>query len=83
MPIQLELHDLGALVTDALGKMRPGEEITIADHGQPVAKIVSVQQIAPQPTSPQRGRGLFKGQIWMADDFDAPLPEEELLEWEK
>ena len=78
MPTQLELHDLGALVTDALEKMRPGEEITIADHGQPVAKIVAVQQDAPQ-----RGRGLFKGQVWMADDFDASLPDNELLEWEK
>jgi antitoxin (DNA-binding transcriptional repressor) of toxin-antitoxin stability system len=78
MATQLELQDLGIPLTDAVEKMRRGEEITIADHGNPVAKIIPFQS----PIS-KRGRGLFKGQIWMAADFNSPLPEEELREWEK
>jgi len=26
---------------------------------------------------------MFKGQVWMADDFNASLSEEELREWER
>lgn len=65
-------------MTFALEKMRQGEEITIADHGNPIARVVPFDSLASK-----RGRGLFKGQIWIAEDFNAPLPEDELSEWEK
>ena len=42
----------------------------IAKAGHPKAKLVPLS-VGNQPRKP----GLWKGQLWIADDFDAPLPE--------
>jgi len=47
-----------------------GEEIIIAQSGKPVARLVLH---SPQPIG--RLPGSAKGKIWMAPDFDAPLPD--------
>ena len=48
-----------------------GETIVTTKYGTPVAKLEPF-------AAPERGRfkfGLMKGEIWMADDFNDPLPE--------
>lgn len=45
-----------------------GEAITLTRHGRPVARIIAV---AGEPARPLIGA--LKGQIMIADDFDAPL----------
>lgn len=55
---------LSALVEEAAA----GGEVIIAKAGRPMAKLVSIR--AGRRRRPGRG----KGRIWMADDFDAPLP---------
>ncbi|MGH7893733.1 MAG: type II toxin-antitoxin system Phd/YefM family antitoxin [Candidatus Binatia bacterium] len=58
---------LSRLIDRAAG----GEEIIIARAGRPVARL------APLKTAPVRRKpGLLRGRIWIADDFDAPLPKE-------
>jgi len=63
---------LSALVEEAA----QGREIIIAKAGRPRAKLV--------PVSPTRRRrpGGSKGRIWIANDFDAPLPPEMLAAFE-
>jgi prevent-host-death family protein len=48
-----------------------GEEIVIAKAGHPKAKLVPVR-------TKRRSRkpGCWQGRLWIADDFDAPLPED-------
>lgn len=49
-----------------------GEEIVIAKHGKPLAKL------GPMPTAkkgPRKPSGAMKIK-WISPDFDAPLPEE-------
>lgn len=48
-----------------------GEEIVIARHGRPVARLVAVDRVL-EPRRP----GTLKGLIRVHDDFDAPLPAE-------
>jgi prevent-host-death family protein len=48
-----------------------GEEVVIARAGKPVARLLPFEARA-EPRRP----GLMKGKIWIADDFDDPLPEE-------
>jgi antitoxin (DNA-binding transcriptional repressor) of toxin-antitoxin stability system len=73
MAIQLEIGDLGPPMSDALEKVRRGEEVTFTDHGKAFAKVVPLEPI----TAPElREFGFFKGKIWMADDFDATLPDD-------
>jgi prevent-host-death family protein len=58
---------LSALVNEVLA----GGEVVLAKRGKPVAKIVRIEPDKKQP----RKLGIFKGQIWMSDDFNAPLEE--------
>ena len=43
-----------------------GDEVIIAKDNKPLVKLVP---LTPGPWKP----GSAKGQIWMSDDFDAPL----------
>ena len=54
-----------------------GEEIIISKSGKPVARLMPL-------ATPARRRlpGLLKGRIKIAADFDAPLPEEILRQFE-
>jgi prevent-host-death family protein len=54
-----------------------GEEIIIARAGKPVARL---SQLAP-PARKIRF-GLLKGQVKVAGDFDAPLPDEVIAAFE-
>ena len=56
---------LSRLVEEAAG----GEEIVITKHNRPVARLVALET----PTRPRKPGG-WEGQVWIADDFDAPLP---------
>ena len=58
---------LSRLVEEAAG----GEEIVITKHNRPVARLVALET----PTRPRKPGG-WEGQVWIADDFDAPLPED-------
>ncbi len=53
-----------------------GEPVTITNHGRPVA-VLSVLE------PPRRKFGRLAGAVTIGEDFDAPMTEEELAEWEK
>lgn len=65
----LNLYDaktqLSSLVEEAAG----GAEIIIAKAGKARAKLVAVRPAV------RRKPGSAKGKIWIASDFDAPLPD--------
>jgi len=52
-----------------------GREIIIAKSGKPKARLVP---LAPKDTRRLRKPGRGKGRVWIAPDFDAPLPPEVL-----
>jgi prevent-host-death family protein len=54
-----------------------GQDIVIARNGKPVARLTA-------PTNEKRmaGFGALKGKGWIADDFDAPLPDDLLALFE-
>ncbi|HEY3598230.1 MAG TPA: type II toxin-antitoxin system Phd/YefM family antitoxin [Paraburkholderia sp.] len=54
-----------------------GEEIIIAKAGKPAARLVPMEQ-----TKVSRRFGLLKGKIQIADDFDAPLPDDVIATFE-
>ena len=54
-----------------LRRVAAGEEIIIANRGVPVARLVPVPVEATT-----RKLGLFRGQMTIPEDFDAPLPED-------
>ncbi len=64
-------HEAKTHLSRLLRRVAAGEEITIANRGVPVARLVPVP-----PKTAQRVLGIFRGQFSVPDDFDAPLPEE-------
>ncbi len=63
------LEEAQARLPELLGKLQPGEEITITDHGQPLAQVKKVERTS----WPCRAGSYPKAEFWMAPDFDAPL----------
>jgi prevent-host-death family protein len=74
MTITVNVHDAKTQFSKLLQRVLAGEEIVIAKAGSPVARLVPYEQ---KPT--RRIPGSAKGKIWIASDFDAPLPND-LLE---
>jgi prevent-host-death family protein len=70
-------HDAKTQFSRLLRRVAAGEEITIANRGVPVARLVPVVA-APA----KRKLGVFAGQITMPEDFDGPLPEDLLSAFE-
>lgn len=74
---QVNIHQAKTHLSQLLEDVARGEEIVIAKAGKPIARLVAAATIN-QP----RHRGLLKGKIIIAPDFDAPLPEEILASFE-
>ncbi len=62
------LDDARAHLDTLIAGLQPGEELTITDHGEPLARITKVER-----TSWPCKAGSAAGKIHMAPDFDAPL----------
>lgn len=58
---------LSRLVSDAIA----GDEVILAKAGKPMVKLVPIEQ-----KKKPRKLGIWKGKVKLADDFDAPLPDE-------
>ncbi len=67
---QVNTHEAKTQLSRLLRRVAAGEEITIANRGVPVARMVPVP-----PEKAQRVLGIFRGEFSVPDDFDSPLPE--------
>lgn len=77
MPETYNMHEAKTHLSRLAERASNGEEIVIARSGRPLAKLVPIG-----PAKPRRKLGLAKGEIWISDDFDDPLPEEMLRAFE-
>lgn len=68
---EVNTHEAKTQLSRLLRRVAAGEEITIANRGVPVARLIPV---AGGP--PKRKLGAYGDTILIADDFDAPLPDE-------
>jgi prevent-host-death family protein len=67
----VNIHEAKTHLSRLLARVAKGEEVVIARAGTPVARL--------QPFAPaHKGRqlGTDTGEVFIADDFDAPLPDE-------
>jgi len=69
--MEINVHEAKTHFSKLLQRVAAGEEIIIARAGVPVAKLVPIEQ-----RHAKRKLGLYSGEIWIADDFDAPLPDD-------
>jgi len=67
----VNVHEAKTQLSRLLQRVAAGEEITIANRGTPVARLVP----AERPKG-RRELGIDRGRVKISDDFDAPLPPE-------
>jgi prevent-host-death family protein len=73
---EVNVHEAKTHLSRLLARVEAGEEIIIARGGKAIAKLVPL-------VGPGRRRlGLEKGKFEVPDDFDAPLPDSLLAEFE-
>ena len=76
--IQVNIHEAKTKLSQLLARVEAGEEVIIARAGHPIARISGIKQ-------PRGGRilGRDAGLFEVPDDFDAPLAEDLLNEFER
>lgn len=67
----MNIHEAKTQFSKLIEAVMQGEEVVIARAGKPVASLVAIRT----KTSVRRA-GALKGKITVADDFDAPLPDD-------
>ena len=63
-------------------RVQAGETLLVTRMGQPVAEIKPIVPTEEYVAKSLRPIGLAEGEFVVPDDFDAPLPEEILREFE-
>lgn len=84
MTENIPLHEADGHLDELADRVANGEDVILTRAGKPAVRLVPVDEpaklesdriIAREPKRPIQ-LGLLKGKIWIADDFDAPLPED-------
>ena len=70
MARMLNLYEAKTRLSALVDEAASGQEIIIAKAGKPLAKLVPFRRAV------RRRPGLGRGTVWMAADFDAPLPDD-------
>ena len=65
----VNVHEAKTHLSRLLERVEHGEEIVIARAGKPIARLVPLE-----PAPARRLFGRYRGQIWMSEDLDEPLP---------
>ena len=74
--IEVNVHQAKTQLSRLLRHVTEGEEVIIARAGKPVARLVPIE------AAPKRLIGLDQGLFQVPEDFDAPLAESLLGEFE-
>jgi prevent-host-death family protein len=75
---QVNLYEAKTQLSSLVERAAKGEEIVIAKAGKPMARLVAP---TPQSHSPRTPGKNLMGITFIANDFDAPLPEDVLQDF--
>ena len=73
----VNLYEAKTHLSRLVDRAASGEDVTIARSGKPVALLTHLR-----PPKRSITFGVLKGKVRVANDFDAPLPEDVLNEFE-
>lgn len=71
----VNIYDAKARLSELVDRAAAGEEVVIAKAGKPIARLVPLRRQSRKP-----GRGA--GKIKIAADFDAPLPDDVIRDFD-
>jgi antitoxin (DNA-binding transcriptional repressor) of toxin-antitoxin stability system len=75
---RINIHEAKTHLSRHLAKLKPGEVIVICKNNEPIAELRKL----PKQLDRQRPWGIDRGLFVVPDDFNAPMSEEELADWE-
>jgi prevent-host-death family protein len=78
-PTTVNIYEAKTQLSRMIDRAAAGEEIIISRNGRPVARLC---QLEPRKRNTVKF-GVLKGRIWIAPDFDAPLPDDVLEDFER
>ncbi|HEX3846266.1 MAG TPA: type II toxin-antitoxin system prevent-host-death family antitoxin [Steroidobacteraceae bacterium] len=74
----VNIYDAKTRFSELVDRAHAGEDVIISRNGKPLVRITRLK-----PEKRQIQYGLLKGKVWIADDFDAPLPADVLASFER
>ena len=78
MPLKVNIHEAKTQFSKLLKRVGNGEEIIISKAGKPIARLTPMNDALVK-----RLPGSAKGEVIIAEDFDAPLPESIMTSFEQ
>ena len=73
----VNVHEAKTHLSRLLDRVAAGEEIVIAKAGRPVARLIPITRSGKRPL------GMDAGRVFIAEDFDEPLPDDILADFER
>lgn len=74
--MNISVIDLTTLITDKVKDLPPEKQQEILDFAEFIHKKYHQDQEKESKPKKKRMAGLYKGKVWMSDDFNDPLPPE-------
>ena len=73
MPQVISIQEAASILPELIKRVSEGETVLIGDEGQPEVSLNPI----PKKKNKDRKIGFLDGKnLYMADDFDAPLPDD-------
>ncbi|NJD28412.1 MAG: type II toxin-antitoxin system Phd/YefM family antitoxin [Chloroflexi bacterium] len=69
----VNIHEAKTHLSRLVERVEAGEEITLARAGRPVARLIPYR-----PRREPRKLGMWKGKVWLADDWDSAATNAEI-----
>jgi antitoxin (DNA-binding transcriptional repressor) of toxin-antitoxin stability system len=80
-PVQVNLYEAKTQLSSLVERASKGEEFVIAKAGKPMARLSAVPEEGEGPMPLRKFGQNLLGITYIADDFDAPLPEDVLQDF--
>ncbi|MGI4790897.1 MAG: type II toxin-antitoxin system Phd/YefM family antitoxin [Janthinobacterium lividum] len=80
--VTIDISDIQRDLSGYLHRVQAGETLLVLEADQPLAEIKPVDNFGARTKKP-RPFGLCAGDFVVPDDFDAPLPEDILQDFER
>lgn len=74
----VNIYEAKTQLSKLVDEAAAGKDVVISRNGRPVARLVAINKNRKRMV----GFGALEGKGWIADDFDAPLPDEILAQFE-
>lgn len=75
---QVNIYEAKKRLSTLLKRVEQGETIMISNYNKPIAELSPVRKLRDE----NRPFGLCRGEFIVPDDFDAPLPDKILSDFE-